>query len=1752
MSQNALVIPIKIDDLLVSGTNGPLAEAKVDFSRLPYNNGKEDVNSEFAFISENFLSQPFQNNNLLLEPGVHLHWALPDAFMKGEVGNHTHSRVRPAKSSTKTISGTVKDIESDEMLIGANVSIKDKDLNANTDIDGLFELSEVNAGDTLIISYYGYLSQEVRIGASDIYNIRLAKSSSTKHVNHHSVPDRWVIHRKNKADEIEKSWVVESNYLHPEGRDNNYHSIAYPIRVKKVGQPFRYMGRSYCFYDKNKQKTLSVPKLPDDAAYLQDLTAVGYGEHTFAAFYPNCHSVFGFHDPDIKDTTKLKDYTYEVLGWYADPRKNDPLQQDNPSYSGSNLMAKALQKQFNFDLKNASDFSNTSISPNSLCFGELKFSDIAKAPRKNVNTIAIGNTGTEALSALLADSMAQNTTDKKEVEAKLEALQLLSKVAGKKLDIDAAFEEAYHEKGFSTVDGGHIWSLHLISVSDADKANKGKKQGAEISLPESFAHRLNTINQSQQEHDRALDELTSLQQLLYSDWCKYMISAYHSDIETGLPQMDEVRFFIEKNSIPAVEKKQAEIQGIQKLIAEELAQIKKLVAQFNSGLSSSSKRLSEKLFEGPESAKDDKPVIQKDPDLGGVFVRKFDGSETGQTIEWSSVASGPFTALSFWVHISSHQPLDPTSKEPYARELLKFTDPEDPTAEMATINPNGLDPYWQSLYINGEASDPFQALKWKDFPKDQWIHVYLRGSSAISLPVNITLMNGLKGSLAGVRVYSAGLTANEIFCDQNMLLLKELKLVNDKGPRYWQSNEPVVLISGDVAQATDRHGADGELPCLLLEYEVKEVEWLDTIPNLPEEIKKMLIKTDGISTNIHSNGAPYKSFINTIENIKTTDKPWNPIILEWKVGIIPLADNRGISNYSLPKDLITSNYIMEADRPDLSSHPIKATPASMKIFSGSTILSKHAKIRLKKVIEQFLENLHEDSPDWENYDGDKQELLDLMYENLLKAKQVLEGARVERERLQKLFEQNIIPELEKLEGENRYEQAKKEVNLAKEKITVPVPTQLADPAYTVLPNDTINIALKAYHTIDEEAHFLSQSFGGFNAALQMLHQTFQLPIADPIGFKDDQAFAAKVKSYVQSASTHAPLPLFEFDPIRTGSMKLLEINIIDTFGQIQKVYSDSDGNNSPVVYSRTLDNRQLPPRIAQPARLNFRWLSAQDDDMEMNDHPVSSPVCGWLVPNNIDGTIMVYDQKGHSLGTIHPSVKESPSIPPPKKTADSPPIPVAVQSPSDDYQLLSFYEDRENKSRRGFDLFQGANGAYYFTYNLRGIIYLISEGYKSSGARENGKKSVEKNMENLKRYKRLQDPQDSSYYFVLKAGNNREIARSRPFESMEAMDKIITELSGGSEASYSKAPAQAHRGPINSIASFNQYPNPHLEAVVHKISAMPDLTAFMDLLEKTMDEIDPENFAQHTDLAILMGRPIAVVRASVGLEVKGNIAVNQNWDSFIADMTSFLQPGNNDSIKRTTNGWEKVKFPVRIGEHGQLNDGVLGFWLDDSSEEAFLSTVPANDDNISVFLGEQTHSRGYDAQRPNIELSLADTPKRMTLLMDPRGHAHGTCGILPAKLIALPDDQYKPALKNMSVTFFTRPLLMPMNKLTVPLPNETGYSWSWLEKRSGQWREVSTIGIVHKDSFTKAFKKGAEIWAELLKKGWIEKTENNKARVIPQNRRKDPKPGALLTTQLSKIQDILDAGHIIDESYEPNFSQTNRIKEGWLKLTPNK
>src|SRR5262245_53301900 len=82
MTMRILLAPVHLDALAMPVSRS-VVEPMADFTRLPYFDGERDINSGVPYLSEAILSQPFEDQNLHLPPGIHLHWILPQALTRG-------------------------------------------------------------------------------------------------------------------------------------------------------------------------------------------------------------------------------------------------------------------------------------------------------------------------------------------------------------------------------------------------------------------------------------------------------------------------------------------------------------------------------------------------------------------------------------------------------------------------------------------------------------------------------------------------------------------------------------------------------------------------------------------------------------------------------------------------------------------------------------------------------------------------------------------------------------------------------------------------------------------------------------------------------------------------------------------------------------------------------------------------------------------------------------------------------------------------------------------------------------------------------------------------------------------------------------------------------------------------------------------------------------------------------------------------------------------------------------------------------------------------------------------------------------------------------------------------------------------------------------------------------------------------------------------------------------------------------------
>jgi hypothetical protein len=324
--------------------------------------------------------------------------------------------------------------------------------------------------------------------------------------------------------------------------------------------------------------------------------------------------------------------------------------------------------------------------------------------------------------------------------------------------------------------------------------------------------------------------------------------------------------------------------------------------------------------------------------------------------------------------------------------------------------------------------------------------------------------------------------------------------------------------------------------------------------------------------------------------------------------------------------------------------------------------------------------------------------------------------------------------------------------------------------------------------------------------------------------------------------------------------------------------------------------------LLQPARLNLRWLSnghgpeheqVQNQDFECNNLPATSPICGWLLPNHLDRSLLVFD----SAGCLHGS----------------------------------------------FDIYTG-----WFS-GLDG------------------------------------DTRSSKVEFI-------------PNQHLRRVVQWIE----------------------TSIAADSQF-----------------LSTFLSELDLAMETIARCSFSQIDSISVLLGRPIAVARVSVGFELKELSAINH-------DLDVYRQPRiDSDCV-------QNVQF--------QFNEGLVGFWRENIPEGSltpyFYSSASdkKNDDGDAASKGHviETYQEADAEKILDIQIELGDTAQVLTMLIDPRGGLTGSCDNVPNEVITIPAEQYAAALQAMELLFMTAPVLQKVSG-EMPIPTEAeinarnDFRWGWLD-----------------------------------------------------------------------------------------------------------
>lgn len=218
------------------------------------------------------------------------------------------------------------------------------------------------------------------------------------------------------------------------------------------------------------------------------------------------------------------------------------------------------------------------------------------------------------------------------------------------------------------------------------------------------------------------------------------------------------------------------------------------------------------------------------------------------------------------------------------------------------------------------------------------------------------------------------------------------------------------------------------------------------------------------------------------------------------------------------------------------------------------------------------------------------------------------------------------------------------------------------------------------------------------------------------------------------------------------------------------------------------------------------------------------------------------------------------------------------------------------------------------------------------------------------------------------------------------------------------------------------------------------LSAFLGVIDSTLWSVDTYAALGSPSIAGLVGRPLAIVRATLRLDAPddvGEIRVSAPGGP-AARLTAF------ESMRRH-------RFPVRLGDLGRSDDATIGFFVDDD-----YSRFHVVDKVVAQVARESRPHHGHlgllgatvtpaisPIEHPYIHaedtlLVSIGQIVRLTIVMVPGGQVHLTSGIAPRKGLGLADEWVTPGLSRISPSMRVGPLLVDPAEIKLPIVASLG------------------------------------------------------------------------------------------------------------------
>ncbi|WP_423226744.1 hypothetical protein [Candidatus Amarolinea aalborgensis] len=666
---------------------------------------------------------------------------------------------------------------------------------------------------------------------------------------------------------------------------------------------------------------------------------------------------------------------------------------------------------------------------------------------------------------------------------------------------------------------------------------------------------------------------------------------------------------------------------------------------------------------------------------------------------------------------------------------------------------------------------------------------------------------------------------------------------------------------------------------------------------------------------------------------------------EWQVEVFPVATMHSVTRSSGVYDprFILTNYLLGENEPDVDDHPDLTSPLALakagSIYAGSTYVNQKLDDRYRGLLQRFRE---------------------------------LQEARRKT-----------------LQGQAATFDAQ-----ASAASTADAAAQAGDDARAAAAQTrremeelaaTLANAEMAENFLDGH-DLLVVTLNGFNAALLQRHTSIQLNPADPLGFAEYKAFAQDVAATLAGGLKGvSPDPHAAFMPIRSGGLRIMTLRLVDRFGRFTDLTPEDVVTALPMEVPGHGDWVRLPPRLAQPARWNFRFLQATQvatpgaDPTESQSHRASSPVHGWIIPNLLDQSLDFFDPHGRRLGALRAIEEQSfwdgaalSTLPLRLRqivewllAADQEVEP--GQSSDDVHFLAEFIEDIEEAldnihpdDREGQSAFSVLMGR-----PLAVVQFGVALELKGLPAVNNGWSALFDAIQNAQH---VTDGFDEVQFYY------------RLGEYRQRNDGLVG--CWGIEAD----------GVLSAAFSVND-----------SVSAAIEQAAVQSLQGEYAERAQ-KDAAQAAD-----------VRQWIDLK-------NEEWQIYDPQgrtLFEFLLEEQDETVKKQ----DIIQPYVREGSR---------VWDMLVERGCLVEEVPFS------------RIRHY-AEESQLSISAAEEMQQFVALLDPHGLVHLASGIQPVKTIQLPERFTKEALGRIEMEFLTAPVLTPERELHLALPKEQGFAWSWRE-----------------------------------------------------------------------------------------------------------